>query len=176
MGLLPQKHRYGWRDRYFQSWGAFIYSSSIRRQSTNIIAQKPWDQQWTQQIETLSLKVAGEKSPLCCCTGWCSSGCWHGCSVQSGRQRDPSLQDAKPAWGRCATCRCWRHPCVLQNGLVYILWSWFADKGNEKKLRLQQLSCVPWAHSQRLSKGNTLTIKGKCLAYDINMFIAATIV
>lgn len=126
-----------------QSWGAFTYSSTLRRQSTNIIAQKPWDQQWTQKIETLGLKVAGEKSPLCCCTGWCCSGCWHEYSVQSGRQRDPSLQNAKPAWGRHATCRGWGHPRVLQNGLLYFSWSWFADKGNEKKLRLQQFSCVP---------------------------------
>lgn len=55
-------------------------------------------------------------------------------------------------------------PHFLQNGPIYIFWPWFADKGNERKLRRQQFSCVPWVHSQRLSKGNTVTIKGEMFA------------
>lgn len=71
------------------------------------------------------------------------------------------LQSAEPVWKGCAICRAWGSPHLLQNGLVYNFWPWFADEGSERKLRLQQFSCVPWAHSQRLSKGNTLTIRGE---------------
>lgn len=70
-------------------------------------------------------------------------------------------QKAEPACRGYAICGGRRSPHFLQNGPIYIFWPQFADKGNKRKLRLQQFSCVPWARSQRLSKGNTLTIRGE---------------
>lgn len=99
------------RTGTMQKVSAFTYSSPLMRQSTNLIAQSPWDQQLTQEMERLSLNFLGEKSfrqplALCACwTGWCWSGCWHRCSI----------------W-RDAICRGWGSPHLLQNVLVYIFW------------------------------------------------------